>query len=327
MIRVELPRGRGKGVWHSYSAFVECLLNLHVAFDRNDHPLAESRLRLVRRLDIGLRRRLEAFRPVFEADPPAAFLAWPFEAPETLEAGLARVSGLPPALVREQVGAAAGADPSGFVQELCATIAEYWAATFAGDWMRIERRLAEAVDEAGRLATEDVLPGILGKPPPGIRAEGRMLTVASPEDTTIVASPERPVRFSPTMFVWRRVIVAADGRWPATVLYTAPASARFLSPDPAPRELVDMVSALADDTRLRVLKLIAARPRTAQELAPIVGMSTTGLSKILRKLADAGLLEGHREGYYVVYSLNAARIRTLPLVLEQFLGARDTRAA
>jgi DNA-binding transcriptional ArsR family regulator len=129
------------------------------------------------------------------------------------------------------------------------------------------------------------------------------------------------------MFVWRRVLVAADERWPTTVLYTAPASARYLRPDPAPPELVDMLSALADDTRLRVLKLIAIRPRTAQELAPIVGMSTTGLSKILRKLADAGLLEGQREGYYVVYSLNTARIRTLPLVLEEFLRVQDTRAA
>lgn len=77
-----------------------------------------------------------------------------------------------------------------------------------------------------------------------------------------------------------------------------------------------------------MLKLVARRPRTARELAPIVGMSTTGVSKILHKLADAGLLASRREGYYVVYSLNAVRIRTLPLVLEQFLrGTRDSRAA
>jgi DNA-binding transcriptional ArsR family regulator len=57
-------------------------------------------------------------------------------------------------------------------------------------------------------------------------------------------------------------------------------------------------------------------------------MSTTGLSKILRKLAAAGLLDARREGYYVVYSLNTAQIRSLPLVLEHFLGgSRESRAA
>lgn len=327
MIRIELPRTRGKDVTHGYSAFVECLLNLHVAFDRNDHPLAESRLRLLRRLDGGLRRRLESFRPLFEADPPDVFLAWPLDGNETFEAGLARVSALPSELLLEQIGNAAGADPAAFTQELCATLAEYWEATFAGDWVPIERRLAESVDEAARLLAERGLSEMLGKLSPSIRADDRVLAIESAEDADVVASPERPVRFSPTLFVWRRVLVAADERWPTTVLYTAPASARFLRPDHAPQELVDMLSALADDTRLRVLKLVATRPRTAQELAPIVGMSTTGLSKILRKLADAGLLEGKREGYYVVYSLNTARIRTLPLVLEEFLRSRDTRAA
>jgi DNA-binding transcriptional ArsR family regulator len=161
-------------------------------------------------------------------------------------------------------------------------------------------------------------------------ADGGVVTVASPLDATIVASRERPVRFSPSMFVWRRLLVGSDPAGPVTVLYQAPAASRFLRPDAAPAELVEMLSALADDTRLRVLKLIAERPRTAQELAPIVGMSTTGLSKSLRRLADAGLVASRREGYYVVYSLNTAQIRSLPLALEQFLrGGSDseTRAA
>ena len=42
----------------------------------------------------------------------------------------------------------------------------------------------------------------------------------------------------------------------------------------------------------------------------------------------AGLLDARREGYYVVYSLNTAQIRSLPQVLEQFLGdSPESRAA
>lgn len=308
MIRIELPRRHGVEVVHGYSALVECLLSLHVAFDRSGHPLAEARLRVLRRLDRGLRRRIEGLRTLFEADPPDSFLAWPAGTPETFEAGIARLSAHAP--------------------ELCSTLADYWDEAFAGDWMRIEPLLAKAAAQASRRLEDHGLASLFERLPPGTHADARVLTVESPADASVVPSAERRLRLSPSTFVWRRVLVGTDPGGPVTVLYAAPASLSRLRPDAAPAELVDMLSALADDTRLRVLKLVAERPRTAQELAPIVGMSTTGLSKILRKLAAAGLLDARREGYYVVYSLNTAQIRSLPLVLEHFLGgSRESRAA
>jgi DNA-binding transcriptional ArsR family regulator len=306
MIRIELPRRRAADVEHCYSALAECVLSLHVAFDRHGHPLAESRLRALRRLDADLRKRIEAFRPLLESDPPAPFLTWPSsEEPESFDAGLARVSPSAP--------------------ELCAALAEYWDASFAAEWTRIEPLLADALDDARRRLGEHGIAGLFCKLPPGAEADARVLAVESEAEAMIVPSPQRPVRFSPSAFLWRRILVADEDVGPVTVLYAAPASICQLRPDAVPSELVEMLSALADDTRLRVLKLVAERPRTAQELAPIVGMSTTGLSKILRKLAAAGLLDPRREGYYVVYSLNTAQLRTLPLVLEQFLG--ESRAA
>jgi DNA-binding transcriptional ArsR family regulator len=308
MTRIELLRRRGAEVTHGYSALVESVLSLHVAFDTRGHPLAGARLRALRRLDPGLRKRIESFRPRFEADPDVELLAWPHEGPEGFEDGLARLSTHAP--------------------ELGAVLADYWAAAFAGEWVRIEPLLAEAVEEGRRRLDEHGLVGLFERLPAGAHADARVLTLEGPVEAAIAASPERPVRFSPSTFVWRRILVGAGDSGPVTVLYAPPEAMHQLHPDAAPAELVEMLSALADDTRLRVLKLIAERPRTAQELAPIVGMSTTGLSKILRKLADAGLLASRREGYYVVYSIDSARIRTLPLVLEQFLrGARKSRAA
>jgi DNA-binding transcriptional ArsR family regulator len=84
-------------------------------------------------------------------------------------------------------------------------------------------------------------------------------------------------------------------------------------------ELLDMLRALGDDTRLRVLKLLAEQPRTTQELAPLVGLSAAGLSKALRRLADAGLVRSRREGYYVVYSLDSARLTALSEAIASFL--------
>lgn len=82
-----------------------------------------------------------------------------------------------------------------------------------------------------------------------------------------------------------------------------------------------MLRALADETRLRALKLIAAQPRSTQELAPLVGISEAGLSKHLRLLARAGLVRTKRQGYYVLYSLDKERIAPLSETLLDFLAA------
>jgi DNA-binding transcriptional ArsR family regulator len=90
---------------------------------------------------------------------------------------------------------------------------------------------------------------------------------------------------------------------------------------PLPSEdLLRLLRALGEPTRLRALKLIAERPRSTQELAPLVGISEAGLSKHLRQLADAGLVEARREGYYVLYSLVPERIEPLTEALRRFLS-------
>jgi DNA-binding transcriptional ArsR family regulator len=60
---------------------------------------------------------------------------------------------------------------------------------------------------------------------------------------------------------------------------------------------------LSDETRLHALALIAEKPRSTQELAPLVGLTEAGLSKHLRILADAGVVTSKRDGYYVLYSI------------------------
>jgi DNA-binding transcriptional ArsR family regulator len=68
---------------------------------------------------------------------------------------------------------------------------------------------------------------------------------------------------------------------------------------------------------------VARRPRSTQELAPVVGLSEPGTSKHLRALAEAGLLERRREGYYVVYSVVPDKLDALSDDLRRLIvGAR-----
>jgi DNA-binding transcriptional ArsR family regulator len=80
-----------------------------------------------------------------------------------------------------------------------------------------------------------------------------------------------------------------------------------------------VLRALADDTRLQVLRLIAERPRSTQELAPLVGLSEAALSKHLRHLAEAGVLQAQRTGYYVLYHLEPEQITVVMESIQTYL--------
>lgn len=63
-------------------------------------------------------------------------------------------------------------------------------------------------------------------------------------------------------------------------------------------------AALADPTRRRILTLVAERPRPAGELARRFPVSRPAVSKHLRVLREAGLLEARRVGRSRVYRLH-----------------------
>ena len=100
--------------------------------------------------------------------------------------------------------------------------------------------------------------------------------------------------------------------------------ASFVVEDARPRlpsaDLVEVLRALGNDTRLRALRLIAERPRSTQELARLIGIGEAGLSKHLRQLSAAGLVTTRREGYYVLYAVSRERILPLSESVLEFLG-------
>lgn len=57
---------------------------------------------------------------------------------------------------------------------------------------------------------------------------------------------------------------------------------------------MDAFEALADPTRRQVIQLLGAGPRRAGELADEVGMSASALSRHLKLLLDASIVEDER---------------------------------
>ena len=70
-------------------------------------------------------------------------------------------------------------------------------------------------------------------------------------------------------------------------------------------ELLAALRAVAETTRLRLLVLCAGSELTVSELAQILGQSQPRVSRHLKLLCEAGLLDRFREGSWVFYRLSA----------------------
>lgn len=75
-----------------------------------------------------------------------------------------------------------------------------------------------------------------------------------------------------------------------------------------------LLKALADPTRLEVLRLLAGRERTVTAMEGALGIEQSSLSHHLKVLRESGLVTSRYEGAHVVYALAHPR---LGLLVEQ----------
>jgi DNA-binding transcriptional ArsR family regulator len=78
---------------------------------------------------------------------------------------------------------------------------------------------------------------------------------------------------------------------------------------------VDVFEALADPRRRQVVQMLGVRPRRAGELADAAGMSAPAMSRHLKTLLDAGLIEDER-------TRDDARLRVFRLRPQSFVAVQ-----
>jgi ArsR family transcriptional regulator len=95
--------------------------------------------------------------------------------------------------------------------------------------------------------------------------------------------------------------------------------------------LVKAMKALSDETRLRILNLLAERECCVCEVVQAMGISQTRASRNLMMLYDAGFLKLKKEGLWSIYSLDKGSLpeHLLKLIeaVESALAANETALA
>ncbi len=175
---------------------------------------------------------------------------------------------------------------------------------------RLEPQLADSVVEAGRLLAGGGLKAFIATLEPrvhAVRNEQHLVLElrcapewgASPHMQDIDVDVPGEFTLVPSAFSWPHAWASIEPPWPLGMTYPAPFLLREARPRVPPTDLVRVLRACGDDLRLRMLRWIVEKPRSTQELAPLIGITESALSKHLHQLAKAGVFEPRREGRYV----------------------------
>lgn len=87
-----------------------------------------------------------------------------------------------------------------------------------------------------------------------------------------------------------------------------------------------MLVALGERSRLRIVELLALRELSTRELAGFLRMSEPVVSRHLRVLHEAGVVERRRQSYFVLYGLRREALAELHDALDAVAGASALRS-
>ena len=69
------------------------------------------------------------------------------------------------------------------------------------------------------------------------------------------------------------------------------------------KQFIRVMKALSDPNRVRVIKILERKPLCVCEIRDLVGLAQSTVSKHMKILEEAGLVDYHKEGAWIIYRL------------------------
>ena len=175
-------------------------------------------------------------------------------------------------------------------------------AFFAREWSGMAPTLLRAATDARKIRDERGPAALLAGLAHGIHARGDVVTIDKSVTATIDLTAGRDLLLVPSLLCHPHVLVQWDPAWAYAIQY--PVQRRAPGPSPPPLEVTaQRLEALADPSRLELCALIAREARATQELAAMTGLTTPTVSRHLKVLRSAGLVDSTQHGHFRLHEL------------------------
>lgn len=315
-----MPPDAAEHVSFELSALAEAVHSWHALTAPGHHALQLPWVRRCRDLPAELRNDLRRLSWVVRDYVPALFEAGAGHLDRTFAEEVEIVRALPAREIARDLSEAVlvnesndpelrrrvKKEPRRVLDEILAVLTSYWEVAFSKEWEHLEPQLLDTVADAGTALPEGVLP-LLRQLAPAIRLDvrRRLVLLDRPHDHRVEVAERGPLRLTPSYYAWPHVRVTCEEPWPLRMTYPV------VPPNPQSRESVELSSglrALGGQSRLDIIRLLAEEPRSTQELSGLLGLSGAAVSRHLKLLLDAGLVQTRREGYYVLYEVVGQRL-------------------
>jgi len=213
-------------------------------------------------------------------------------------------------------------DPGALVRRYARLLERYWEAAFDEEWARILPRIEADATAGARALVTSGIGGVAAELLPEGRwePEGRVLVVDKDWEGACDVAERGGLLFVPTVYGWPCVLIDLTDPWPASIIFPLRDLRTPEVPHASDREVVAGFRALGDETRLQIARLVADAPRSTKELAELLSLSDSAISRHLKILQAAGLVDGERDGYFVLYRLDPGRLDVLGRAMRSTLG-------
>lgn len=213
-------------------------------------------------------------------------------------------------------------DPAALRARLVTMLQRYWDEAFADEWDRLLPRIEAEVTSGSRALVTRGAAGLVDDFLPECRWDDAETAIVLDKEwsQTCDVAERGGMLLVPTVYGWPRVLVELAPPWPVSVMLPLRDMRQPEVPHATDHEVADGLRALGDETRLQITRLVAEQPRSTRELAELLRLSDSAVSRHLRTLAAAGVVDSQRDGYFVLYRLVPERIGALGGALRRTLG-------
>jgi DNA-binding transcriptional ArsR family regulator len=205
--------------------------------------------------------------------------------------------------------------PGYYREWLCDFLYHYHQEHFARELFRVEPWLIKAVHEIKDQFEQNPLDA-MNSIHPRFKLNERTFKFYKAETWVFQYEEITRLTIYPSSFIAPHLLVGMEV--PEIIVYLQVPLPDEKVEEAVPEDLLTILSALSDRSRLQILKLLYQHAYCTQQLTDSTGLAKATISKHLKILEKAGLIKGQRHGYFVFYQANQKTLDQLKVDLNQF---------